>query len=360
MKYTLMGGYLSLQKLSVHFRNGSEVGEGARIRADNALKLGNVAFADNADEHALPLPRIHSLRGNARNAVVELGHNLFRDDVGLVGDNLEFVRRFKALHDPVARLARNKQADERQEHGVELFGEARALIVDEEGREHHAGVERGREHTHAQIAVFFVDEGGENRRPARGAAAAKHDGERNAENDPARDRCKQAVVRYVLDFFDTGDNSRIEQNENARTQQHGGGSDDRFPLSEAEKRHKEERHVEHEQKPPRVPPRAVFEQDGDTVRAARRKVVGRDEHINAERAHDARNEHGQHVRSHTRADFIPKFSCRLFHDLPLSRRLGNAPTYFECPVSPFLIFLPKCGAPLLQTAAPNFCGAQTR
>ena len=248
--------------------------------------------------------RIHARGIDFRNAVMELLHDLGGDLLGMIGDDLETVRRLEALQDDVADLARDKERDESQQDGFELFRKAHALIVYKEGGKHYDRVEHGSHAAHAQVAEFFVDQRRKNRRPAARAAAFERYRERHAEEHAARDRRENVVILgLITDILHAGD--IIEHDEKPRSEQHGERGNDRAVFSDQKERHKKQGYVEHDQKDTGVPARPLLQKNGDAVHAARRKVVGRNEDIDRQRPYDPRNDDGQHGHVKKVPDLFP-------------------------------------------------------
>ena len=129
--------------------------------------------------------RIHAFRRHAGYAAVKLLHDFLRKLFGIACYDLEFISGLKALQDRVAYFTRDEERNEREQHGIDDRSKVISPI-DEDRNKNDDRIERGREHAHAEIAEFFVDNGGKNARTARSAALFEHDGKRDSEENTAR------------------------------------------------------------------------------------------------------------------------------------------------------------------------------
>ena len=258
--------------------------------------------------------RIHARRIELGDAVVHALHDLLCQLFRAVCDDLKAVRDLKALQHKVADLARDQQGDEREQHGIELRGERLALMIDEEGREHDAGVKCRRHGADAQIAELLVDEGGKHRRAAARAAASKHDRKRKPQQHAARNGRENGVVfGRIADLIHS--RNVIKDDKKPRCQEHGKRGDDCLRFSEQKKRHKKQRHVERNEIIARIDVRDRLQQDGNAVDPAGRKFVGCDKDVDRQRADDARGKDRQ-SRAQQHSPEVTAFLRLFLHNSP--------------------------------------------
>ena len=105
-------------KLAEHFRRRREIRKGIGIFFYDFLKLRNLPFPDDANEHALSFVRIHPFHRKPCYAVMQFIHNFLRDLFGAGGNDFKFICDLESLQNKVAHLAGYVKGNRSEERRV--------------------------------------------------------------------------------------------------------------------------------------------------------------------------------------------------------------------------------------------------
>ena len=164
-----------------------KIGKGVGVALDDLHHFADLALVDDADHHVFVCVRIHSVHLNARHAVVQARHQLLGEPCGIVRHDLKLVAVFDAaqtvIHDDVG----DKEVEQGTDHGGDLH------TVNEEGDQHHAGVQNEGDVGNIHFGLHSFDQGGYAVRAAAGAKALQHQGKAKARDHTRGDAGKHDV-----------------------------------------------------------------------------------------------------------------------------------------------------------------------